>query len=237
MVTSSSIRFVDPLFWRGILESADAVQVNFLSHVLLTMYLLPSLAKAPEPRMVFTTSCMQYFGTFNLDEPNKGDNGYSEAKIFLQTFLTELQSRMLDHEEYRHITAQGIHPGYVQTGIWKGAKADGVGTIQVQKTKTEAQLGWISWILAIVTKNFGIDAQQGSLAIFNAATQPECGPDPSRQGVGAANGKGGGRYFNRIWEAEPMPQTKAKVTRDLLWKYLVTKLELRQRGLLAVVDP
>ncbi|SMQ56300.1 unnamed protein product [Zymoseptoria tritici ST99CH_3D7] len=35
-------------------------QVNFLSHALLTLLLLPSLATAPAPRIIFTTSCLHY---------------------------------------------------------------------------------------------------------------------------------------------------------------------------------
>lgn len=209
----------------------DVLQVNFLSHVLLTMYLLPSLAKALEPRIICTTSCMQYFGEFDLETPNKGRNAYPESKIFLQTFLTELQARMLDREDLRHITAQGIHPGFVITGIWKGAQPDEAAKV----TETNQKKGWLGWTLEALLHNVGIDAQQGSLAIVYAATQPECGPDPVKQGVGAKNGRGGGRYWNRTWEEEPMPQTKAKVSRDLLWDYAVKKLGLGEKGLMTIL--
>ena len=41
---------------------------------------------------------------------------------------------------------------------------------------------------------------QGGLAISHAAADVEFGPEPKRQGVGVENGRGGGRYINRIWE-------------------------------------
>lgn len=200
-------------------------QVNFLSHVLMTMYLLPSLAKAPEPRIIFTVSSMQFFGIFDLENPNASPDPYAEAKIFLQTFLTELQGRMLKHEKYRHITTQGVHPGFVLTGIWDAAKADD------PKPEPEKQ-SWIGWAIIGILHQVAIDAQQGSLAITYAATQPECGADPAVQGVGAKNGRGGGRYWNRTWEEEPMPQTRTQGTRDLLWAYIEKALRLGERGLL-----
>lgn len=175
---------------------------------------------------------MQYFGDFDLEEPNSARKAYPEAKIFLQTFLTELQARMIEHEEYRHITAQGVHPGYVITGIWTPTKPADAGTGVASVKKTTRRIGWIEWGLNLLLYKVGINAQQGSLAITYAATQPECGPDPVFQGVGAKNGRGGGRYWNRTWEEEPMPQTKAKASRDLLWKYVVEELALEPKGLL-----
>lgn len=45
-------------------------QVNFLSHVLLTRRLLPSLAKAECPRITCTVSSQHYFGEFDLGNCN-----------------------------------------------------------------------------------------------------------------------------------------------------------------------
>lgn len=60
-------------------------QVNFLSHVLLTKILLPSLARASSPRITCTTSCIQYFGTFNLSNANSGKSAYKNNKLYFQT--------------------------------------------------------------------------------------------------------------------------------------------------------
>ncbi|KAE8444285.1 hypothetical protein EG329_000692 [Mollisiaceae sp. DMI_Dod_QoI] len=192
-------------------------QVNFISHVLLTLTLLPSLAKASEPRIICTTSCMQYLGIFNLENANSGIRAYPNNKLYFQTWLTELQARMLKNDNYKHIVIQGIHPGFVKTNIWPSA--------QVSPDKPTS-LSWMEFFL----KHFGIDAQQGSLAIISAATLPEWGleqqtPDGKVRG-------GGGRYCNRIWEEEPMPQTKHPVCRREVWDFVSEELNLEEKGLL-----
>jgi NAD(P)-dependent dehydrogenase (short-subunit alcohol dehydrogenase family) len=99
-------------------------QVNFMSHVLLTLSLLPALAKASEPRVVCTTSCFHFLGKFDLSNFNgelgltgaEGVGFYQNNKLWFQIWLTELQRRLLQHDEYRHITVNGVHPGFVNTG-------------------------------------------------------------------------------------------------------------------------
>ncbi|KIW06676.1 uncharacterized protein PV09_02381 [Verruconis gallopava] len=206
-------------------------QVNFLSHVLLTLRLLPSLAKAPAPRVVCTTSCFHYLGRFDLRNCNgelgqsgtEGVQYYQNNKLWFQVWLTELQRRLLQHPQYRHITVQGVHPGYVNSGIWN----------------LNNRLSWFSWLKELVVKTaawlLAIDPQQGSLAIINAATQPVAGPDPDTQGVGEVGGKGGGRYFNRIWEATPMPHTKDADCRQRVWRKVNDELQLEKKGLLDIL--
>lgn len=160
-------------------------QINFLSHVLLTLRLLPSIAAAKEPRIVCTTSCFHYPGKFNLANFNgeQGASGldgvqfYMNNKLFYQVWLTEAQRRFLQHDEYRHITINGVHPGYVNSGIW---------TLNRPSWWKIPLLKALAWVR-------GITPQQGSYAITNAATALECGPDPAVQGVGKEGGKGGGR--------------------------------------------
>lgn len=62
-------------------------QVNFLSHVLLTLSILPSIAKAKEPRIVCTTSCFHFPGKFDLTNFNaeKGDTGLEGVQVWCQT--------------------------------------------------------------------------------------------------------------------------------------------------------
>jgi NAD(P)-dependent dehydrogenase (short-subunit alcohol dehydrogenase family) len=206
-------------------------QVNFLSHVLLTLRLLPSLARAPAPRIVCTTSCFHYHGKFNVSNFNnelgltgtEGVGFYPNNKLYFQVWLTELQRRMLQHEQYRHITINGVHPGYVDSGIWI--------------PNTEG--GWFTRLKTRVAKAsahfLGINPQQGSLAILHGATSFEAGPDPKVQGVGEKGGKGGGRYFNRIWEETPMPHTKDADCRQRVWRKVNDELKLQEAGLLDVL--
>src|ERR1700712_5481131 len=188
-------------------------QVNFLAHVLLTLRLLPALAKAPTPRVVCTVSSMHFFGEFDLRNCNgelnrPGFDGvafYQNNKLWFQIWLTELQRRMLQHEEYKHITINGVHPGYINSEIWN--------------------LTYDSWLRPIKTAMWkllahfiAISSQQGSLCIINGATAVDAGPDPKVQGVGVQGGKGGGRYYSRIKEATPMPHTKDPDCRQRLWR-------------------
>lgn len=206
-------------------------QVNFLSHVLLTLYLLPSLAKAPTPRIVCTTSCSHYFGLFDLRNFNgefgkSGSEGgafYFNNKLWFQVWLTELQRRMLLTKEYKHITVNGVHPGCVYTTIWN----------------LNNTVSWVTPIRSATLKALvyfmSIDPQQGSLAILHAATSVDAGPDPEVQSVGTQSGRGGGRYFNRIWEEIPMPHTKDPDCRQRVWRKVNDELKLQDKGLLDVL--
>ncbi|CZR65191.1 uncharacterized protein PAC_15091 [Phialocephala subalpina] len=188
-------------------------QVNFLSHVLLTKILLPSLARTPSPRITCTTSCMQYLGTFNLSNANSGKYAYQNNKLYFQTWLTELQAQMSARDRYKHIVIQGVHPGYVKTNIWVSPSPE--------KSKNT---GWLKWSLNALLKYVGIDAQQGSLAITYAATAPDWGLERI-----TAKGKvvgGGGRYCNRIWEETPMPQTRDPDCRRKIWEFVSEELKV-----------
>ncbi|KAH8697490.1 hypothetical protein BGW36DRAFT_168637 [Talaromyces proteolyticus] len=199
-------------------------QVNFLSHVLLTLRLLPSLARSPEPRVICTTSCVHHLGELDLEHFNCGPDmhggDYGNNKLYFQMWVSELQSRFLKHREYMHITINGVHPGYVVTGIWKSVN--------------EAEDTSGRW-LKTLSRYIGITAQQGSLAITHAATSPELGPDPKTQSVGVVGGGGGGRYINRIWEAAPKFYCHDLQARKRLWVKLDEELQLREKGLLTIL--
>ncbi|KAJ5868817.1 hypothetical protein N7534_003370 [Penicillium rubens] len=198
-------------------------QVNFLSHVLLTLRLLPSLARSAEPRIICTTSCYHHLGVFDLDRVNgkqswKG-NDYQNNKLYFQMWVAEMQSRLLKHPEYIHITINGVHPGFVASGIWEGLEDAG---------KAPGGLG-------LLLRYVAITSQQGGLAIAHAATGLEFGPDPKTQGVGAENGHGGGKYINRIWEAPAKSYCNDPEARSRLWTKLDEELGLQEKGLLTVL--
>ncbi|KZP13718.1 NAD(P)-binding protein [Athelia psychrophila] len=197
-------------------------QVNFLSHVLLTHRLLPSLSRARAPRIVCTTSSFHYYGRFPLTNFNgeanqPGPSGvqlYMNNKLWFQIWLTELQSRLSLHPDagMRRIVVNGVHPGYVNTGVWNFNKQE------------SGVKGLVEKVLKVMAQLIGIDAQQGSLAILHAAVSEDAG--------GAGEGKGGGRYFNRIWEAEAMPHCHDPDCRMRVWRKVCEELGLEQKGLL-----
>ncbi|RDW74826.1 hypothetical protein BP6252_05968 [Coleophoma cylindrospora] len=141
-------------------------------------------------------------------------------EIIHQIWLTELQQRFLQQDAYKHITVNGIHPGFVNSGVWNLNRRDSWFT----KVK--------EFVVKIIVYFNAISPQQGSLAIRYAALAPECGPDPTVQGVGDSEGKGGGRYFNRIWEEESMPHCKDRDARLRVWRKVDEELKLRDKGLL-----
>ncbi|QDS75596.1 hypothetical protein FKW77_006337 [Venturia effusa] len=205
-------------------------QVNFLAHVLLTLKLLPALAKAEMPRVVCTVSSQLYHGEFDignfngeLNRPGKdGVQFYNNNKLWFQTWLTELQRRLLQHKEYRHITINGVHPGFVNSEIWNLEFDSWTGPLKVALYRTMAHF-------------FAIDSQQGSLCILHGAISVIAGPDPDIQGVGIEGGKGGGRYFSRTREEEPMPHTRDPDCMNRVWRKVNEELGLAKKGLLDVV--
>ncbi|KAJ5138341.1 uncharacterized protein N7515_003189 [Penicillium bovifimosum] len=187
-------------------------QVNFLSQTLLTLHLLPSLSRANNPRILCTTSCSHHFGIFDLDtlEPKqkqqqqrKGTNDYGNSKLFLQMWVAELQRRLDNHLEYNHITINGLHPGFVETGIWEGLRSVGKMSAGVA--------GLVRW--------FSVTARQGGLAVAVVA-------------VGLEGKEGGGKYFNRVWEARAKFWSQDLEARGRLWGKVDEVLDLREKGLL-----
>ncbi|KAF2088892.1 NAD(P)-binding protein [Saccharata proteae CBS 121410] len=203
-------------------------QVNLLSHVLLTLRLLPSIARAPAPRIICTTSCFHYLGKYDLSNFNgelglagtEGVHYYMNNKLWFQIWISELQARLLARPAYTHITVQGVHPGYVNSGVWN---------------LNNKNAWWKVFFLKCAAWVLGITPQQGSLAITVAATSVDAGADPDIQGVGEKGGRGGGRYFNRVWEEEPMPHTKDSDARLRVWRKVNDELKLQEKGLLDVL--
>lgn len=196
-------------------------QVNFLSHTLLTLSLLPALAKAEAPRITYTTSSMHYLTTFNPDNLHTRD--YASNKLYLQIWLTELQVRMAAVPEYSHIIAHGLHPGFVYSGIWETG-------IWTGRSTNAANGSWLLWFVTKLLDTLAINSKQGSLAIANAATGLENG---LRSGEDDKLLRGGARYFNRIWPEEPMPHVRSATYRKRVWEYVALELKLQERSSLS----
>jgi NAD(P)-dependent dehydrogenase (short-subunit alcohol dehydrogenase family) len=190
-------------------------QVNFLSHTLLTLSVLPSIARAKSPRIICTTSCLHYMGKCDLSNANAGGpDAYQNNKLYFQMWLTELQVRMLRNPDYHHVVVHGVHPGFVGTGIWVGVPKYPSSSI------LKGLLGW-----------FGIDSKQGSLTIINAATAAEASLQVAEGEEGPENEfKGGAKYFNRTWEDEPNPYVRSAAHRKKLWDFILDELKVGERS-------
>lgn len=186
-------------------------QVNLLSHTLLTLSVLPSLARAPRPRIVCTTSSMHHVGVYDLSNANAGGETYSNNKLYYQIWLTELQRRLLRHPDYDHIAVHGVHPGFVNSGIFRSSK-----------TGAAREINWFYRLLPKLIDWFAIDTKQGALALANAAVAPEFG----LQAQGDADEfRGGAKYFNRLWPDEPSPYTRDAASRKGIWDLILDELD------------
>ncbi|KAJ6102245.1 hypothetical protein N7486_004672 [Penicillium sp. IBT 16267x] len=195
-------------------------QVNFLSHTLLTFRILESLARSAEPRIVCTTSNVHFFGKLEFEKENlpvpKERNPYKNNKLYYQIWITEMHRRLVSSDKYRHITINGIHPGYVNSGIWNFS-----GNNQ----------GWQATIFRFFADYLAITSEQGSFAIVNAATSAEFGPNPEGQGRGEPGAKGGGNYISRIWKATAMPFCEDAGTRLRIWNGVAAELQMAREKL------
>jgi NAD(P)-dependent dehydrogenase (short-subunit alcohol dehydrogenase family) len=145
---------------------------------------------------------------------------YQNNKLYFQMWVAELQSRFLKHPEYLHITVNGIHPGFVASGIWNMLKDDS---------------GSANPVIGFFLRRLAITSQQGGFAITNAASNPVFGPDPRTQGIGEDVGRGGGKYINRIWEASARAECDDPEARSRVWSKLNEELHLEEKGLLNIL--
>ncbi|KAJ5938897.1 hypothetical protein N7466_002031 [Penicillium verhagenii] len=196
-------------------------QINCISHTLLTFRILESLARSAEPRIVCTTSNLHFFGKLELDKENlpvrKIGGTYENNKLYLQTWLSELQRRLISSEKYRHITINGVHPGYVNSGIWNFSPS--------------LEGGWQEGLSKFIAGRFSISSEQGSFAIVNAATSDEFGPNPETQGRGEPGAKGGGNFINRIWKTACNPWCDDEGVRLWIWNGIGAELRSAREGL------
>ena len=208
-------------------------QVNFLAHCLLTFLLLPSLAQTPDPRIVCTTSNLQFFASvdalerFDSKGLRSGDSLYGNSKLFLQIWISELQRRLdsAEEERYRSVRIDGVHPGTADTGIWhrQDAAAEGGGVS-----------GWLKRLPDRAFKQLAslsiISPEQGAYAIVNAALKPK---EEVGKGRVKEEGGAGGKYFNRIWETEPMPHCSDARTREFVWRKTLEELRAYDQDLVS----
>ncbi|KAI6896504.1 hypothetical protein KC318_g10341 [Hortaea werneckii] len=208
-------------------------QINFLAHCLLTFLLLPCLAQTADPRIVCSTSNLQLFasvdalGRFDSRGLRSGDSLYGNNKLFLQIWISELQRRLdrAEEEEYRSVRIDGVHPGSADTGIWhrQDTAVDGSGVNGWLKRLPDLAFKWLA-SLSIISP------EQGAYAIVNAAIKPRKHVGEGRaEGVGG----GGGKYFNRIWETEPMPHCSDPQTREFVWRKTLEELRAYDQDLVS----
>ncbi len=93
---------------------------NFLGPFLLTRELLPTLKRAPHPRVVSVSSAAQFATQIAWDDLEL-EHGFKPFKAYAQTKLAQvLFTRELARREPA-IAATALHPGAIATDIWRAA--------------------------------------------------------------------------------------------------------------------
>ena len=163
-------------------------QTNFLSHVLLTRLLLPTLRRGTKPRIVNVSSEGHRVGRIDWDnlELERGYGGfraYGNSKLGQILFTRELARREPS------IAVNALHPGSISTNIWKQ---------QSRPVRSVLQLG---------VRLFGRllpSPETGAAPVTRLAS------DPALDGVT-------GRYFKRFREAQPSSRGLDDAAAARLW--------------------
>ncbi len=80
------------------------------------------MKKSIAPRIINTCSIFHSGGNLdfaNMDNEKKTDMGpgcvqaYCDSKLWFLMWSVELQERLSRSDDYRHVIAHGIHPGFV----------------------------------------------------------------------------------------------------------------------------
>ncbi|XP_064202191.1 retinol dehydrogenase 12-like [Anguilla rostrata] len=116
--------------------------VNHLGHFLLTHLLFDLIKKSAPARIINLSSMAHAWGTIKLDDINS-EKGYSDKKAYGQSKLANiLCTRSLAQRlQGTGVTVYAVHPGVVQTELWRHLSAPLKVTFAVMKpfTKTSVQ--------------------------------------------------------------------------------------------------
>ena len=144
--------------------------VNFLGHFALTARLVPSLLRAPAPRVVTVASIAHRRGAIRWEDPNQairysGRFGYNQSKLACLMFAQELAARAT--EQHSRLASIPAHPGLALTGI-----------IAASGLPNYIQAGGL-----LATRILGQSAEAGARPLLYAGTMPDAkngdywGPD------------------------------------------------------------
>ncbi|KAG1944272.1 retinol dehydrogenase [Pimephales promelas] len=118
------------------------IGVNHMGHFLLTYLLLDLIKKSTPARIINVSSMAHQWGTINLEDINSEKTydkkkAYSQSKLANILFTCSLAKRL----EGTGLTAYALHPGVVQTELWRHLnKAQQVAMLMAKPfTKTSVQ--------------------------------------------------------------------------------------------------
>ena len=135
--------------------------VNHLSHMMLTLMLLPLLSQRAESRVVTVSSGAQYMGKINWDDLQGVKNydrwaAYSQSKLANVMFALELDKRF--RKTGKRLSSLVAHPGIARTNL--------------QSTSMSVNNSWQESLLYKLMNPLFQSASMGALPQLLAATNP-----------------------------------------------------------------
>ncbi|KAK7881508.1 hypothetical protein WMY93_029917 [Mugilogobius chulae] len=96
------------------------IGVNHMGHFLLTYLLLDLIKKSAPARIINVSSMAHQFGSINLEDINS-EKSYDKQRAYSQSKLANiLFTRSLANKlQGTGVTAYSLHPGVVQTDLWR----------------------------------------------------------------------------------------------------------------------
>ncbi|XP_055737620.1 retinol dehydrogenase 12-like isoform X2 [Salvelinus fontinalis] len=118
------------------------IGVNHMGHFLLTHLLIDLIKRSTPARIINVSSLAHFWGTINLDDINS-EKGYDKKKAYSQSKLANvLFTRSLAKRlQGTAVTAYSLHPGVVQTDLWRHLNAPQAAIMKMISpfTKTSVQ--------------------------------------------------------------------------------------------------
>ncbi|XP_020623288.1 dehydrogenase/reductase SDR family member on chromosome X-like isoform X2 [Orbicella faveolata] len=177
-------------------------QVNYLSHLLLVLKLLPVMKQSVNPadaRVIFVSSRMERWrGEFNLANI-QGQLSYDRTKFYS---MSKLYMVMIMFYLHKHLVSQGItfcalHPGVVNTEI----------------TRSFQDLSFLKNGFKVMNVLGMLETpERGAMTTINCAVNPELA------GVS-------GVYYINCKPAQPSQLARNEHHQDALWKYSIECLK------------
>lgn len=210
--------------------------INFLSHALLTFYVLPSMRKSLAPRIINTCSIFHSGGHLDFANMNNekhtsgsmsGVQWYCDTKLYLLMWSVELQERLSRSNDYRHVIVHGIHPGVVGSNIWKNPDLG----LFLLRPLLDALIGLVA-----------VNPHQGAVGILAPALDPAFGlpasvlqpakdKDSVPQPLPGVSAKFGGKFVNRNRVDIRRPEVDDPLARSRIWQRVLEDAQIAKRGL------
>ena len=174
---------------------------NHFGHFLLTSLLLPSLKRAPAPRVITVASIAHRRGRINFDDL-QSERSYSPFSSYAQSKLSNLLFAFEFHRRLEKtgskIKSVAAHPGVARTSIIVNGLGGGRGNL-------------LTKAIDFVSPLWSLSEEEGALPTLYAAAMPEAAP-------GGYYGPGGFREMTGpVMRVDCMPQAKDEAAAARLW--------------------